>query len=336
MAYIGRNLTEGRSETFVYTASGGETSVSATDDDTLISYTVGWVKVWLNGVLLVEGSGKDFQATDGSTITGLAALTADDIITVEANKTFSSDDAVPKGGGNFTGPVKFKGGVQQQATQNLAGTYSNHKIMMSDAFTVTDNVTISDNIVLAKISDDGEAITLPTDDTTRTIEGSGSLETSTIAATPNSTLTGMTGTIGSDVVTTNITKLGTVTEGTFNSLLGNDAKVNIQYHFINSGENETTGDHEDLQANISGTQSTDTGFYVFTLNRDANDSVYSHTLPTGWTTENSLIMGFMSNDSTYKYNVGSTVYMTTASPAVLQFTTSSYWRNFRCVVWKYK
>ena len=26
---------------------------------------------------------------------------------------------------------------------------------------------------------------------------------------------------------------------------------NIQYHFINSGENETTGDHEDLQANIS-------------------------------------------------------------------------------------
>ena len=129
--------------------------------------------------------------------------------------------------------------------------------------------------------------------------------------------------------------IGAINSNSKTGVIGG-AKTGIQYHFINSGEDESTGDHESLSADISGSLASDIGFYVFTLNRDANDSVYSHTLPTGWTTENSLIMGFMSNDSTYKYNVGSTVYMTTASPAVLQFTTSSYWRNFRCVVWKYK
>ena len=74
MSYIGNDLRSGRSETYVFTASGGETSVSSSDDSRLINYTVGWVKVWLNGVLLVEGSGNDYEASDGSSITGLSAL----------------------------------------------------------------------------------------------------------------------------------------------------------------------------------------------------------------------------------------------------------------------
>ena len=217
------------------------------------------------------------------------------------------------------------------------GTYNTDRLYRSSTATVTGDITLTNNLVLARITDKGNNVTLTSDGTTRTITGSGKIESGDIVTTLPSVFDGMTGTIGSDVVTTNITKLGTVTEGTFNSLLGNDAKVNIQYHFINSGENESSGDHEDLQANISGTQSTDTGFYVFTLNRDANDAVYSHTLPTGWTTDNSIVMGFMNNDSTYQYKQGgSECYMTTANPAVLKFTTSSYWRNFRVVVWKYK
>ena len=59
--------------------------------------------------------------------------------------------------------------------------------------------TITDNLILSKISDDGNAITLTNDSSTRTITGTGSLEASTLTQTPNASLTGMTGTIGSGV-----------------------------------------------------------------------------------------------------------------------------------------
>jgi hypothetical protein len=71
---------------------------------------------------------------------------------------------------------------------------------LADAFNVTDNVTISDNLILTKLSDDGNAITLTGNaTTTRTISGSGSLEGSTFAQTPNASLTSMTGVLGSAV-----------------------------------------------------------------------------------------------------------------------------------------
>ncbi len=103
--YIGNNLSTGRSETYVITASGSETSVTTSDDGRLINYTVGWVKVWLNGILLVDGT--DYTATTGSSITGLSALNANDILTIEATHTFSSSDAVPTTGGTFLGNVSL-------------------------------------------------------------------------------------------------------------------------------------------------------------------------------------------------------------------------------------
>ena len=45
MSYIGHDLRSGRSETYIYTATGGETSVTTADDGRLVNYTVGWVKV---------------------------------------------------------------------------------------------------------------------------------------------------------------------------------------------------------------------------------------------------------------------------------------------------
>ena len=119
--YIGNDLRSGRSETYVFTASGGETAVTASDDSRAINYTVGWVKVWLNGILLVEGTGKDFQATTGNSITGLAALSANDIVTVEANHTFSVSDSVPATGGTFSGPVTHSGAVTNSSTTSATG-----------------------------------------------------------------------------------------------------------------------------------------------------------------------------------------------------------------------
>jgi hypothetical protein len=56
-----------------YTATGGETSVTVT-------YTVGYELVYLNGVKLVRGS--DYVATSGTSITGLTALVANDIVEI--------------------------------------------------------------------------------------------------------------------------------------------------------------------------------------------------------------------------------------------------------------
>jgi hypothetical protein len=64
-----------------FTAAGGETSESGLDDNGLtLSYIPGKEQVYLNGVLLARTS--DYNATNGTSITGLAALTAGDILEV--------------------------------------------------------------------------------------------------------------------------------------------------------------------------------------------------------------------------------------------------------------
>jgi hypothetical protein len=64
-----------------YTATGGETSKSGTDDNGLtLSYIVGKEQVYLNGVLLVRTT--DYVATNGTSIASLAALAAGDILEI--------------------------------------------------------------------------------------------------------------------------------------------------------------------------------------------------------------------------------------------------------------
>ena len=58
---------------FSYTATGGETSVTVT-------YTVGTESVYVNGAKLLRGT--DYVATSGTSITGLTALAASDIVEV--------------------------------------------------------------------------------------------------------------------------------------------------------------------------------------------------------------------------------------------------------------
>ena len=108
MSYLGQAPGQGQAEYFLFTASGSETSVTTADDGRVVSYTVGQGSVQLNGVKLVEGSGKDFQATNGSSITGLSALTASDVVEVVALSAFSPSDTVSSAnGGTFNGNVSF-------------------------------------------------------------------------------------------------------------------------------------------------------------------------------------------------------------------------------------
>jgi hypothetical protein len=110
MSYIGQGLGQGQAERFVFTASGGETSVTLDDAGRGVAYTVGQVDVYLNGVKLVNGT--DFTATSGSSITGLSALTASDVVEIVALDAFSPADTVSAStGGTFTGNVDFDGTV---------------------------------------------------------------------------------------------------------------------------------------------------------------------------------------------------------------------------------
>ena len=90
--------------------------------------------------------------------------------------------------------------TDQPASMNISGNIDKHTMRLADQVVVNGDLDITDNLILSKISDDGNAIILTNDSSTRTIEGTGgSLEASTLTQTPNASLTGMTGEIGSAV-----------------------------------------------------------------------------------------------------------------------------------------
>jgi hypothetical protein len=79
---------------FRYTAAGGETSESGPDDNGLtLSYLPGKEQVYLNGVLLARTS--DYTATNGTSITSLAALAASDILEIITFTAFDVSTAIP-------------------------------------------------------------------------------------------------------------------------------------------------------------------------------------------------------------------------------------------------
>ena len=114
MSYIGAEPDGmGKAQRFTFTASGSGTDVTADDDGIPIGYTVGQVSVYLNGVKQVIGSGKDVTATDGSTITFLAAYAADDVIEVVALSIFSAT--------TVEGTALISTGATSSDTVTLAG-----------------------------------------------------------------------------------------------------------------------------------------------------------------------------------------------------------------------
>lgn len=79
---------------YKFVATGGETSVSGTDAGGLtLSYLAGKEQVYLNGVLLVRGS--DYTATNGTSITSLAALAVNDVLEVITFTAFDLATAIP-------------------------------------------------------------------------------------------------------------------------------------------------------------------------------------------------------------------------------------------------
>jgi hypothetical protein len=80
---------------FRFTASGGETSISGTDANGLtLAYIPGKEQVYLNGVLLVRTT--DYTASNGSTITSLAALASGDVLEVITFTAFELADSIAR------------------------------------------------------------------------------------------------------------------------------------------------------------------------------------------------------------------------------------------------
>jgi hypothetical protein len=118
---------------YKYTVSAGATSVSGPDDNSLtLSYTVGKEQVYINGVLQVRGS--DYTASTGSSITGMAALTANDIVTVLAFTAFSVSNTVPLSTYTAKGAVAVGTGVSTVGTLTVG---SNGDALVADSSTST-------------------------------------------------------------------------------------------------------------------------------------------------------------------------------------------------------
>ena len=156
-----------------YTAVGGETSVN-------ITYTVGQLSVYLNGVKLVDGV--DYTATNGTSITGLSPpLIVNDTVDFVSLGTFTCADAVPAStGGTFSGQITVPNSSPLNPHQvsdasssqaDIEGTYR-ETMMVADTFNVIGNTTLSANFYLSKITDDGNPVTITG---SGTITGTGSM-----------------------------------------------------------------------------------------------------------------------------------------------------------------
>ena len=114
-------------------------------------------------------------------------------VLTKINSNVIADDAIT---GDMLGASAY---LANTATQNISGTYSESRLYTSDAYTLSGNATINSNITLSSVKSTGDVVL--TADGARTITGTGVLSGGSILSntTQRTSLTGMTGTIGSDV-----------------------------------------------------------------------------------------------------------------------------------------
>lgn len=146
------NVSAATISTYIYVATGGETSKSGADSNgATLSYTPGKEQVYLNGALLVRGT--DYVATDGSSIASLTALAASDILEVIAFSPFNVANAVQAS--NFAAKGDLVAGTAAGTFTNVTvGTSSNGtngtypQSLVADSTTSTGLRWGDDNLIL--------------------------------------------------------------------------------------------------------------------------------------------------------------------------------------------
>ena len=85
-----RDISKGTTRTeFVFTATAGQTTFSTDDTSTALSYVVGKIDVFLNGIRLAPA---DFTATNGTSIVLASGASASDVLFVVTFGTFQVAD----------------------------------------------------------------------------------------------------------------------------------------------------------------------------------------------------------------------------------------------------
>ena len=149
---------------FRFTAAGGETSESGLDDNGLtLSYLPGKEQVYLNGVLLARTS--DYTATNGTSITSLAALTAGDILEIITFTSFEVPDAIARTIFDAKGDLLV--GVAADTVGKLT-LGSNGLYLKADSSTATGLVWASVDALPSQTGNEGKYLT--TDGTTASWE----------------------------------------------------------------------------------------------------------------------------------------------------------------------
>lgn len=154
------------------TAAGGETSLSGYDNASqALSYTPGQEQVYLNGILLVRGD--DYTATNGTSITGLAALSASDFVQINCYNNFSVA-TLPTSG--------LTGTISNAQLQNSSITINGSAVSLGGSVTLAgdiESVTASTGLQGGGTSG---AVTLSIDSTVVTLSGSQSLSNKTLSS----------------------------------------------------------------------------------------------------------------------------------------------------------
>ena len=118
---------------FRFTAAGGETTISGADANGLtLAYIVGKEQVYLNGVLLVRTS--DYTASNGSSITSLAALAAGDIVEIITFTAFELADSIARSLFDAKGDLLV---ATSADTPGKLTVGSNNTVLMADSSTAT-------------------------------------------------------------------------------------------------------------------------------------------------------------------------------------------------------
>lgn len=203
------------------TAAGGETSLSGYDNASqALSYTPGQEQVYLNGILLVRGS--DYTATNGTSITGLAALAADDFVQINCYNNFSVA-SVPA--------TSITGTIANNQLANSSITINGSPISLGGSVTLAGDIeSVSAGTGLTGGGTSG-AVTLSIDSTVATLTGSQTLTNKSLTS-PT-----LTGTTKIQQILEKATVSATAANGTVNyDVLTNGA---VTYYTTNASGNWT-------------------------------------------------------------------------------------------------
>ena len=170
-----RDISKGTTRTeFVFTATDGQTTFSTTDDSTSLSYAVGKIDVFLNGIRLAPA---DFTATNGTSVVLASGANASDVLFVVSYGTFQVADL----GSALTADLNIQGNkitgsaVQLDSSGDITLDADGADILLSDGGTEIGRFTnsssdlvlqtaVSDKDFILKGNDDGSTITALTVD----------------------------------------------------------------------------------------------------------------------------------------------------------------------------